>query len=150
MVGAESSLGGLKTHLLAVRKGTPYQAHISSAKAAIDALSAVLAVEEGPRGVRSNVLAPGPIADTEGMDRLKNTNFVIEDVARTYVPLQRMGQKQDVANMGVFLFSEAALWITGHVFVSAFPSVWVLSNPESKGGGRWQRASSYKPTTVPR
>lgn len=39
--------------------GTPYQAHVSAAKAAIDALSNVIAVEEGPRGVRSNVVAPG-------------------------------------------------------------------------------------------
>jgi NAD(P)-dependent dehydrogenase (short-subunit alcohol dehydrogenase family) len=41
--------------------GTPYQAHVSAAKAAVDALSRVLAVEEGPMGVRSNVIAPGPI-----------------------------------------------------------------------------------------
>ncbi|KAG8906605.1 hypothetical protein FRC00_012455, partial [Tulasnella sp. 408] len=39
-------------------QGTPYQAHVSAAKAAVDALSAVIAVEEGPRGVRSNVIAP--------------------------------------------------------------------------------------------
>lgn len=39
--------------------GTPYQAHVSAAKAAIDALSNVIAVEEGPRGVRSNIVAPG-------------------------------------------------------------------------------------------
>jgi peroxisomal 2,4-dienoyl-CoA reductase len=51
--------------------GTPYQAHVSAAKAAIDALSAVVAVEEGPHGVRSNVIAPGAIAGTEGMDRLE-------------------------------------------------------------------------------
>lgn len=38
--------------------GLPYQAHVSAAKAGIDALSAVLAIEEGPRGVRSNVIAP--------------------------------------------------------------------------------------------
>jgi NAD(P)-dependent dehydrogenase (short-subunit alcohol dehydrogenase family) len=46
--------------------GTPYQAHVSAAKAAVDALSQVLAVEEGPHGVRSNIIAPGLIADTEG------------------------------------------------------------------------------------
>lgn len=42
--------------------GSPFQAHVSAAKAGVDALSAVLAVEEGPYGVRSNVIAPGMIA----------------------------------------------------------------------------------------
>jgi len=50
--------------------GIPYQGHISAAEAAIDATSADLAVEEGPHGIRSNVIAPGPIDGTEGMDRL--------------------------------------------------------------------------------
>ena len=40
-------------------RGTPWQAHVSAAKAGVDALSAALAAEEGPRGVRSNVIAPG-------------------------------------------------------------------------------------------
>ena len=40
-------------------RGTPWQAHVSAAKAGVDALSNVIAVEEGPRGIRSNVLAPG-------------------------------------------------------------------------------------------
>lgn len=44
--------------------GLPYQAHVSAAKAGVDALSAVLAVEEGPRGVRSNVIAPDESSPT--------------------------------------------------------------------------------------
>lgn len=40
-------------------RGVPYQAHVGAAKAGVDALSQALAVEEGPRGVRSNVIAPG-------------------------------------------------------------------------------------------
>lgn len=40
-------------------RGVPYQVHVSAAKAGVDALSQALAVEEGPRGVRSNVIAPG-------------------------------------------------------------------------------------------
>jgi peroxisomal 2,4-dienoyl-CoA reductase len=59
-----------------VDAGKAYQVHVSAAKAAVDATSAVLAVEEGPHGVRSNVIAPGPIAGTEGMDRLSRTPLI--------------------------------------------------------------------------
>lgn len=50
--------------------GTALQAHVSAAKAGVDALSNVIAVEEGPRGIRSNIIAPGAIRGTEGMERL--------------------------------------------------------------------------------
>ncbi|KAH7909091.1 hypothetical protein BJ138DRAFT_1011516 [Hygrophoropsis aurantiaca] len=92
-------------------KGTPYQVHVSAAKAGVDALSAVLAVEEGPHGVRSNVIAPGPIGETEGMSRLKNQ---AQDKNPGY-PLGRIGHLKDVANATVFLFSDAASWITGQI-----------------------------------
>jgi len=101
-------------------RGTPWQVHVSAAKAGVDALSQVLAVEEGPRGVRSNVISPGPIGGTEGMDRLgakitdqeKKTKglAVIADI-----PLQRYGHIGDIANATVFLFSDAANWVTGQV-----------------------------------
>ncbi|KAJ4469294.1 hypothetical protein J3R30DRAFT_3553138 [Lentinula aciculospora] len=94
-------------------KATPYQAHVSSAKAAVDALSAVLAVEEGPHGVRSNVIAPGPIGSTEGMQRLSS----IAEGGVSRLPLGRVGDIQDVANATVFLFSEAASYITGQTVV---------------------------------
>ncbi|KAF8333930.1 NAD-P-binding protein [Cantharellus anzutake] len=93
--------------------GTPYQAHVSAAKAGVDALSNVLAVEEGPRGVRSNVIAPGPILGTEGMDRL--TPVGKKDAITRSVPLQRQGGLDDVPNTAVFLFSEAANWVTGQI-----------------------------------
>ncbi|KAJ7620949.1 2,4-dienoyl-CoA reductase [Roridomyces roridus] len=97
-------------------RGTPYQAHVSAAKAGIDALSAVLAVEEGPHGVRSNVIAPGPIHGTEGMDRLENKGTADERAQWDLLyPSGRMGVIGDVANAAVFLFSDAALNITGQV-----------------------------------
>ncbi|KAK1921963.1 putative 2,4-dienoyl-CoA reductase [Papiliotrema laurentii] len=93
-------------------RGTPYQAHVSAAKAGVDALSAVIAVEEGPRGVRSNVIGPGPIAGTVGMDKLAPKGFKPE----TQIPLTRMGDGADIANAAMFLFSPSASWITGTVF----------------------------------
>jgi len=94
-------------------RGTPYQVHVSAAKAAVDATSAVLAVEEGPRGVRSNVIAPGPIGGTEGMDRLIPKGR--ED--SWSVPTGRKGESRDIANAAVFLFSDAASFISGQILV---------------------------------
>lgn len=117
---------------------TPFQAHVSAAKAGVDALSAVLAVEEGPNGVRSNVIAPGPITGTEGMDRLavrsdskKNSNH----------PAGRLGRISDIENATIFLFSDAAAYITGqalavdggtmHFSFSNLPYPMSVINPES-------------------
>ena len=90
--------------------------HVSAAKAAVDATSAVLAVEEGPFGVRSNVIAPGPIAGTEGMERLA---AIGEDGKKTQeswgTALGRLGDSRDIANTAVFLFSDAASFVTGQV-----------------------------------
>ncbi|KAG9124698.1 hypothetical protein FRC07_010588 [Ceratobasidium sp. 392] len=103
--------------------GAYLMVHVSAAKAGVDAISQVLAVEEGPRGVRSNVITPGPIGGTEGMDRLGAK--ASEDERRALglpivseVPLQRWGEIGDIANTTVFLFSDAAKFITGQVLVS--------------------------------
>jgi peroxisomal 2,4-dienoyl-CoA reductase len=115
---------------------------MSAAKAGVDALSRVLAVEEGPRGVRSNVIAPGrfeyyhslrssltryiysgPISGTEGMDRLgakisDKDKKALGLMTASDIPLQRTGHIGDIANATIFLFSDAASWITGQTLVS--------------------------------
>ena len=93
---------------------TPYQAHVCAAKAGVDMLTRVLAMEWGADGIRINSIVPGPIADTEGIRRLAPT-----DEARAAmlarVPLGRMGSKQDVANMAMFLSSPFASYVTGGI-----------------------------------
>ncbi|PVF96847.1 NAD(P)-binding protein [Serendipita vermifera] len=99
-------------------RGTPFQAHVSAAKAGVDALSKVLAVEEGPHGVRSNVIAPGPIGGTEGMDRLsRKTEDGSSIYGENYIPVQRMGSSLDIAHAAVYLFSDAASFVSGQVIV---------------------------------
>jgi len=92
----------------------PMQAHVNAAKAGVDMLTRTLAVEWGPMGVRVNSIIPGPIADTEGMARLAPTAEAMEKSARG-TPLQRLGTKDEVADLAMFLVSDAAAYITGAV-----------------------------------
>jgi len=77
-------------------RGTVLQAHVSAAKAAIDALSQVVAVEFGPFGVRSNVISPGGIEGTEGVDRLMPKEF--REKSGSGVPLGRLGTVEEIAD----------------------------------------------------
>jgi peroxisomal 2,4-dienoyl-CoA reductase len=95
--------------------GTPAQLHVASAKAGVDALTRVLAVEWGPYGIRVNGIAPGPIADTEGVRRLLDD--AAKQRAQNTTPLQRLGLVEDVSNAALFLCSEAASYITGATLV---------------------------------
>ena len=95
--------------------GTPMQLHVSAAKAGIDALTKNLAVEWGRYGVRVNTIAPGPIADTEGMKRLVPEAIKEKLVKR--IPLGRFGLIKDIENAAVFLCSDAASFINGAVLV---------------------------------
>ena len=92
----------------------PLQAHVCAAKAGVDMLTRVLAIEWGADGIRVNSVMPGPIENTEGMARLAPTQEAMQSVVKG-VPLGRLGTKQDVANLVMFLASPWATYITGAV-----------------------------------
>jgi peroxisomal 2,4-dienoyl-CoA reductase len=95
--------------------GTPYQLHVSAAKAGVDALTRNLAVEWGRYGIRVNTIAPGPIDDTEGMKRLVPAQ--VKDKILRRIPLGRFGLIRDIEHAAVFLCSDAASFINGAVLV---------------------------------
>ncbi|KAI9719663.1 MAG: hypothetical protein M1812_003434 [Candelaria pacifica] len=95
--------------------GLPLQTHVSVAKAGVDALSNAVAIEFGPLGVTSNVIAPGPIEGTEGVERLVRKED-IGDRLKT-VPLGRFGTVKDIADATVYLFSDAANFVNGEALV---------------------------------
>lgn len=92
----------------------PYQAHVCAAKAGVDMVTRTLALEWGAAGVRVNSIIPGGVLDTEGMDRLAPAGPVRDAMARQ-VPLKRLATKDDIADMVVFLCSDAASYVTGAI-----------------------------------
>lgn len=97
--------------------GTPLQSHVSAAKAGVDSLMASVALEYGPLGVVANVITPGPIAGTEGMDRLAGGGRDAEKRMAPGIPSGRWGSVRDIADSTIFLFSDASNYINGHVLV---------------------------------
>ncbi|RKP09120.1 hypothetical protein THASP1DRAFT_34480 [Thamnocephalis sphaerospora] len=96
-------------------RGTPLQTHAAAAKAGIDSLTKTIATEWGVHGVRINGIAPGPIASTEGWQRLLPGEA--RDQALRNIPLQRFGTVGDIEQAALFLTSPAASWVTGHTIV---------------------------------
>jgi len=93
-----------------------WQSHVCAAKAGVDLLTRTIALEWGADGIRANCITPGPVDDTEGMRRLAPSEDARAKVIR-HVPLGRMGSKDDIANLALFLCSDAASYITGGVYV---------------------------------
>lgn len=90
------------------------QAHVCAAKAGINQLIRVLAMEWGPAGVRVNGISPGPIAGTEGMARLSPTPESDRAITAR-IPLRRFGEVSEVAESAVFLVSSSAAYVSGTI-----------------------------------
>jgi NAD(P)-dependent dehydrogenase (short-subunit alcohol dehydrogenase family) len=108
--------GGCIINITAPQSYVPMemQMHVCAAKAGVDMVTRVAAIEWGPLGVRVNSISPGPIADTEGVQRLAPTEELRSLVADT-VPLKRFGTAQDIGNCCLWLASPMASYVTGAV-----------------------------------
>ncbi|MFW6049897.1 MAG: SDR family oxidoreductase [Myxococcota bacterium] len=95
---------------------TPLQVHASAAKAGVDAITRTLAVEWGQLGIRVNGIAPGPIADTEGISRLAPGD--VKERMEQAIPIGRMGRIDEIAALALFLVSPAASLIHGETVVA--------------------------------
>jgi len=91
--------------------GTPHRNVYAATKGAIDAATRALAIELGPQGIRVNSVAPG-VVDTDMWARNKAIPGVVEMV-EAQTPLRRWSTVEDVADVVVFLASDAARFITG-------------------------------------
>lgn len=97
--------------------GGPGVAHSAAAKAGVLSLTQTLAVEWGVRGIRTNAIAPGPIEDTGGAERLFAAPQVAE-ATRKNVPLGRFGRPEEIGAMAAWLCSEQAAYVNGACLVA--------------------------------
>jgi 3-oxoacyl-[acyl-carrier protein] reductase len=91
--------------------GNAGQCNYAASKAGLIGLSKSIAKEMGPRGVRSNCIAPGFIATDM-------TGALPEDIRKEWekqIPLRRGGTPEDVAGVALFLASDLSAYVTGQV-----------------------------------
>jgi NAD(P)-dependent dehydrogenase (short-subunit alcohol dehydrogenase family) len=84
-------------------------------KVGLEALTRILAKEEGPHGIRVNAIAPGPIRTDMLEESLKVMGPERAEAFIRSVPLGRTGQPEEIASVVVFLVSDAASFITGQI-----------------------------------
>jgi 3-oxoacyl-[acyl-carrier protein] reductase len=96
----------------------PTSSVYSATKGAVDAVTAVLSKELGPRKIRVNSINPGGV-ETEGLHTMGiiGSDFQKEIIAAT--PLGRFGQPDDIAPIAVFLASENSGWLTGETLLAS-------------------------------
>jgi NAD(P)-dependent dehydrogenase (short-subunit alcohol dehydrogenase family) len=113
----EAQGGGKIINLTSIAglRPSPGMGVYSVSKAALIALTQVLAVELGPANIQVNAIAPGIIKTRFSQVLWQTPNIAGPMLA--HLPLGRFGEAQDVAGLALFLASSAANYITGAVFV---------------------------------
>lgn len=95
--------------------GSAYVVPSACAKGGVLALTRSLAVEWGKYGIRSNAIAPGPFPTKGAWDRLLPGDLAEKFDFKNRVPLKRVGEHQELANLAAFLVSDFSNYINGEV-----------------------------------
>jgi len=95
--------------------GSAYVVPSACAKAGVLAMTRSLAVEWAKYGIRANAIAPGPFPTKGAWDRLVPEPFRDKFDLSKQVPLRRVGEHQELANLAAYLVSDFSSYINGDV-----------------------------------
>lgn len=95
--------------------GSAYVVPSACAKGGVLAMTRSLAVEWGKYGIRTNAIAPGPFPTKGAWDRLLPGDLAEKFDFKNRVPLKRVGENQELANLAAFLISDFSGYINGEV-----------------------------------
>jgi NAD(P)-dependent dehydrogenase (short-subunit alcohol dehydrogenase family) len=93
--------------------GSAYVVPSACAKGGVLAMTRSLAVEWGKYGIRTNAIAPGPFPTKGAWDRLLPGEMAEKFSFKNRVPLKRVGEHQELANLAAFLISDYSAYING-------------------------------------
>lgn len=95
--------------------GSAYVVPSATAKAGVLAMTRSLAVEWAKYGIRTNAIAPGPFPTKGAWDRLLPGDLAEKFDMAKKVPLKRVGDHQELANLAAYLVSDFSAYINGDV-----------------------------------
>jgi len=95
--------------------GSAYVVPSACAKGGVLAMTRSLAVEWGRHGIRTNAIAPGPFPTKGAWDKLLPGDMAKQFDFKNRVPLKRVGDHQELANLAAFLVSDFSGYINGEV-----------------------------------
>lgn len=95
--------------------GSAYVVPSATAKAGVLAMTRSLAVEWAKYGIRTNAIAPGPFPTKGAWDRLLPGELKEEFDMKKKIPLGRVGNHQELANLAAYLISDFSAFVNGEV-----------------------------------
>jgi 3-oxoacyl-[acyl-carrier protein] reductase len=103
--------------IMGVAYGWDEHVHYSAAKSGVVGLVRGLAVELAKDGIRVNGIAPGYIRTAQLLSKEHSLGPEAAEKAGEFIPMGRIGQPEEIADVALFLASNAARYMTGQVVV---------------------------------
>lgn len=124
---ARAALPGMRTRgsgtitalssIMGVAYGWSEHVHYSAAKAGVIGMVRAMAVELARQGIRVNAVAPGYIRTAQALSEEHSLGAEGLEAAAAFIPMGRIGEPDDIADVILFLSSNAARYITGQTLV---------------------------------